>query len=64
MRAPVVNGSVEIPVTLRKKQAREEVREFLRRIGVKDVDEEDYIQALLVQHYRPGSRVADMKTHL
>jgi hypothetical protein len=47
-----------------KKQAREEVKEFLRRIEVRDVDEEDYIRALLAQHYRPGSRVADMTAHL
>lgn len=47
-----------------RKQEREEVAAFLRRIGVKDVNEEDYIRALLHQHYQTGSRVADLKTHL
>jgi len=47
-----------------KKQIREEVEQFLRRIGVKDVDEQDYIRALLAQHYRPGGTVSDMKAHL
>jgi hypothetical protein len=46
------------------KQARDDVVAFLRRIGVKDLDEEDYIRALLAQHYRPGRRVADIKAHL
>jgi hypothetical protein len=47
-----------------RKQVREEVTAFLRRIEVKDVNEEDYIRALLAQHYRPGRRVSDMKAHL
>lgn len=47
-----------------KKQTREEVEQFLRRIGVKDVDEEDYIRALLGRHYRPGGTVSDAKAHL
>lgn len=46
-----------------RKQVREEVTAFLRRIDVKDVNEEDYIRALLALHYRPGHRVADMKAH-
>jgi hypothetical protein len=47
-----------------KKQIREEVEQFLRRLGVDDVNEQDYIQALLVKHYRPGSIVSDIKAHL
>jgi hypothetical protein len=47
-----------------KKQIREEVEQFLRRIGVEDVNEQDYIRALLAKHYRPGSTVSDMKAHL
>jgi hypothetical protein len=47
-----------------KKQIREEVEQFLRRIGVEDVNEQDYIRALLAKHYRPGSTVSHMKTHL
>jgi hypothetical protein len=47
-----------------KKQAREEIEQFLKRIGVKDVDEQDYIRALLAKHYRSGGSVADMKAHL
>ena len=46
-----------------QKQVREDVTAFLRRIEVKDVDEEDYIRALLA-HYRPGRRVANMKAYL
>jgi hypothetical protein len=46
-----------------KKQVREEVAAFLRRIEVKDVNEEDYIRALLALHYRPGNRVTDMNAH-
>ena len=47
-----------------RKQVREEVTAFLRRIDVKDVNEEDYIRALLAQHYQPGRRVSDTKAHL
>jgi hypothetical protein len=47
-----------------RKQVREEIEQFLRRIEVKDVDEEDYIRALVAQHYQPDGRVADMKAHL
>jgi hypothetical protein len=47
-----------------KKQIREEVEQFLRQIGVEDVNEEDYIRALLAKHYRHGSTVSDMKAHL
>jgi hypothetical protein len=47
-----------------RKQVREEIEQFLRRIEVKDVNEEDYIRALLAQHYRSGRRVAGMKAHL
>ncbi|BCH27798.1 sacsin N-terminal ATP-binding-like domain-containing protein [Mesorhizobium sp. L-8-3] len=46
-----------------RKQVREEVTAFLRRIDVKDVNEEDYIRALLALHYQPGHRVADMNAH-
>jgi hypothetical protein len=46
------------------KQVREEIEQFLQRIEVKDVDEADYIRALLAQHYRPDTRVADLKAHL
>jgi 5-hydroxyisourate hydrolase-like protein (transthyretin family) len=53
--ASVLNG---------KKQIREEVEQFLRRLGVGDVNEQDYIRALLAKHYRPGSTVPDMKAHL
>jgi hypothetical protein len=45
------------------KQVREDVTTFLRRIGVNNVDEEDYIQALLAQHYRPGSTAVEMDLH-
>lgn len=47
-----------------RKQVRDEVTAFLRRIGVKDVDEEDYIRALVAEHYQPGGCVADVKAHL
>jgi hypothetical protein len=47
-----------------EKQTREEIAQFLRRIGVEDVNEQDYIRALLAKHYRPGGTVPDMKAHL
>ena len=47
-----------------KKQVRDEVAAFLRRIGVKDINEEDYIRALVAEHYQPDRCVADMKAHL
>jgi hypothetical protein len=47
-----------------KKERRQEVEAFLRKIGVKDVDEQDYIKGLLQRYYRQGSRVSDFKAHL
>ncbi len=47
-----------------RKRMREEVTAFLRRIEVNDVNEEDYIWALLAQHYQSGCRISDVKAHL
>lgn len=48
----------------RNKSRREEAIGFLRRIGVKEIGERDYVRALLAKHYRPGSAVSEMKSHL
>lgn len=47
-----------------EKQVREEVEDFLEQLGVKLVDESDYIHALLTRYYVAGSRVSDMKAHV
>jgi hypothetical protein len=47
-----------------RNQVREEVTAFLRRIKVNDVNEEDYIRALLARHYYgDGRRVTDLNAH-
>jgi hypothetical protein len=45
------------------KERREAALDCLKKLGVKTLDEQDYVQALLDQHYAAKAVVTDFKSH-